>query len=323
MPEREFAVLPGVDDNVRLDVFLAERIPDLTRARIQKLIESGEILVGGLHRKAGYRVRAGDRVTAVYEAAAEAPERLEPLDIPLRILHADADVIVLDKPSGLVVHPGAGHLSDTLVNALVFHFPDLAAVGPPDRPGIVHRLDGETSGVMVVARSLAAYDDLRLQFRNREVKKTYLGLVHGRMKPKAGEITWALGRHPVEGSRMSIHTRRPRVAMTEYRVLREYRDTSLLEIQPLTGRTHQIRVHMATSGHPLVGDKLYGPKPEKDGPRLFLHAHRLVFRHPGTGAKLLFRSPLPPELRRHLRAQQPPRPRPEDEELAPPRRFRG
>ncbi len=325
-PDRQFDEVSPEDQNLRLDLYLSRLAPELTRSYIQKLVLAGAARVNGVIRKPGYRLRAGDRVAFSYEPPPPEEFRMDPWDAPLDILYADEHVAVLNKPAGLVVHPGAGHPEKTLVHALLHHFPEIRGVGPEDRAGIVHRLDRETSGVMVVARTTLAYDELRRQFKDREVKKVYLGLVRGRMRRRRGEMTWALGRHTTHGDRISIHTRTPRVAITEYQVLREYRDASLLEIHPLTGRTHQIRVHMATAGHPIVGDTLYGG--EKDiaaSPRLFLHAHRLTFRHPATGQMMTFRSSLPNELKRVLKAQKPPRKTEEEEEadLVRRPRFRG
>jgi 23S rRNA pseudouridine1911/1915/1917 synthase len=291
----EFVVGPGTGEGRRLDVVLAERLPALARSQIQKLVNTGAGRVSGSVRRSSYRLRAGEVVTFVYEVPGSG--RLEAEDIPLRILFADEDVIVLDKPAGLVVHPGAGHGSGTLVNGLLHRFPEIAKVGPEDRPGIVHRLDKETSGVMVAARSARAYESLAAQFRRKDVWKTYLGLVWGRVTAPEGRIAWPIGRHVTDGKRISVRSRHGKDAETFFRVLCVFKDTTLLEIHPLTGRTHQIRVHLAAAGHPVAGDPIYGrKKPPRKFPRLFLHAQVLSFLHPATGKRLEFASPLPPEL---------------------------
>jgi len=297
VPKSEFLVSGESGAGERLDVFLARRMPEHARAEFQRLIDNGRVKVDGGQRKPSHKLRAGERVDVELETMDESP-RLRPEDIPLKILHADDDIVVLEKPSGLVVHPGAGVKSGTLVNALLHHFPEIRALGEDDRPGIVHRLDKETSGVMVVARSRSAAEDLKRQFKDRDVKKVYLALVWGRMLSPAGRFDRPIGRHPKHGQRMSIRTKTPRSALTEYQVQREYRDLSLLEVRPHTGRTHQIRVHLSAAGHPLAGDGRYGAGREAKLKfmRLFLHAHRLSFRHPATGALLEFVSPLPPEL---------------------------
>jgi 23S rRNA pseudouridine1911/1915/1917 synthase len=302
VPKTEFPVGPGAGEGSRLDVFLAERVPALTRSQIRKLIDEGAARVGGVLRRASHKLKAGEVVEFAYDISG--PVRVGPQDVPLHILYADEDVVVLDKPAGLVVHPGAGHAAGTLANALVGRFPEMAAVGPEDRPGIVHRLDKETSGVMVAARSARAYGSLVGQFRSKDVWKTYLGLVWGRITAPEGRIDWPIGRHVTDGKRISIRSRHPKDAETFFRVLQTFRDTTLLEIRPTTGRTHQIRVHLAAAGHPVAGDALYGrKKAARKFPRLFLHAHTLSFLHPGTGKRLEFASPLPDELEGILQAE--------------------
>ncbi len=282
--------------NQRLDIFLSERIDRLTRSQIQRFIEEKRVKVDGIARKSSYNLKSGEKVEIEYELAV--PQEIQPENIPIEILYSDDHLAIIDKPPGLVVHPGAGKRQHTLINTLLYHFPDLKEVGPEERPGIVHRLDKETSGLMVVARRLKAYELLQKQFRKREVEKIYLGLVWGRMPEKEGKISWPIGRHVKHGERISVKTKKPREAKTYYSVQKEYEDFSFLEIKPLTGRTHQIRVHMAASGHPLVGDTRYGRRKSKPGiQRLFLHASRLSFIHPDTQEKVEFSSPLPPELK--------------------------
>jgi 23S rRNA pseudouridine1911/1915/1917 synthase len=299
VPKREFLTTPLSGLNQRLDVFLSERIKELTRSQIQKFIEERRVKVDGIARKSSYKLKSGEKVEVEYELAT--PQEIQPENIPVDVVFSDSHIAIIDKPSGMVVHPGAGKRHDTLINTLLYRFPDIREVGPEERPGIVHRLDKETSGVMIVARSLKAYELLQQQFRKREVEKTYLGLVRGRMPEKEGKISWSIGRHVKHGERISVKTKKPREAETYYSVQREYEEFSLLEIKPLTGRTHQIRVHMAASGHPLAGDTRYGRGKSKPSiKRLFLHASRLTFIHPETKEKVEFSSPLPPELKKFL-----------------------
>lgn len=296
MPKADLVAGPEAASGLRLDVFLADRIEGLSRAQVRKVIDAGGVRVGSYSRKAGYKLKAGDRVHVEYEDP-EPEGVLVPQAIPLKIIFLDADVIVLDKPPKLVVHPGPRHPSGTLVNALLHHFPEIAAVGHPERPGIVHRLDQDTSGVMVAARSPRAWSFLHHQFKNRITWKTYLALAWGRMSATEGKLSWPLGRHPKEGSRMSVRARSPKRAETLFQVQRTFRDTTLLEVKPLTGRTHQIRVHLAAAGHPVCGDPVYGRKKEpREFPRIFLHAHTLSFLHPESEERLTFASPLPPDL---------------------------
>jgi len=296
VPKRDWDITAADGAGVRLDVFLAARVPGLTRSQAGKHVGAGQARVGGAPRKASYKLRPGERVEFEWEDAAAEPIAAAE-DIPFAVLYADADVIVVDKPSGLVVHPGAGVRRGTLVNALLARFPELRGVGEADRPGIVHRLDKETSGVMVVARNERALRSLQAQFKNRQVRKAYLALVWGKMPEKSGKMDRPIGRHVAHGQRMSVRTRRPRSAETHYTVLDEFPETSFLEVRPLTGRTHQIRVHMAAAGHPVVGDAVYGRrKGERRAGRMFLHANRLSFLHPASGERVEFVSPLPADL---------------------------
>jgi len=296
VPKADLVAGPEAGSGTRLDVFLADKIEGLSRAQVRKVIDGGGVRVGSFARKAGYKLKAGDRVHIQYELP-EPEGVLIPQNIPLKIVYMDADVIVIDKPPHLVVHPGPGHPSGTLVNALIYHFPEVALVGNEQRPGIVHRLDQDTSGVMVVARSPRAFSFLHDQFKRRVVWKTYLALAWGRVTATEGKLSWPLGRHPREGSRISIRARSPKKAETFFAVQRVFKDTTLLEVKPVTGRTHQIRVHLAAAGHPVVGDPVYGRKREpRDFPRIFLHAHTLSFLHPETEERLTFASPLPPDL---------------------------
>ncbi len=295
MPTKEFRIRAEAGEGVRLDVYLSRMVPEFTRSRFQHFVDKGRVLVDGVLRKSSYKLRAGERV--VIDVEIPEPEPVGPEAIPLQVIYCDEDVVVVDKPSGMVVHPGAGNRNGTLVNALLHHFPEIAGVGDEERSGIVHRLDADTSGVMVAARSARAFDELKRQFKEREVKKVYLALVVGAMHKTEGTLDWPLGRHFTDGHLMSTKTRKPRVAITDYRVKRRFGWADLLEVHPHTGRTHQIRVHLATAGHPVAGDRRYGARKTKiKFPRLFLHAHRLGFRHPGTGEWREFVSPLPAEL---------------------------
>lgn len=296
MPTADLVVEPDAAKGTRLDVFLADRIEGLSRAQVRKVIDAGGVRVGTFTRKAGYKLKPGDRVHVEYEPP-EPEGALIPQHIPLKVIYIDADVIVIDKPPRLVVHPGPGHPSGTLVNALIYHYPEIALVGNEHRPGIVHRLDQDTSGVMVVARSPRAWSFLQDQFKRRVVWKTYLALAWGRVNATEGRLSWPLGRHPKEGSRVSIRTRSPKKAETFFQVQRTFKDTTLLEVKPVTGRTHQIRVHLAAAGYPVVGDPVYGRRKEpREFPRIFLHAHTLSFLHPETEERLTFASPLPADL---------------------------
>ena len=301
MPKRKFLVTGSSGADQRLDAYLSQKIKELSRSRLQKAIDQQKVRVNRIFRKSSYTLKEGDRVEIEFEITE--PEKIEGEDLPLEIIHRDKHILVIDKPSGMVVHPGPGNRRGTLVNALLFHFPQLKEIGPEERPGIVHRLDKETSGIMVVARTLKAYRELQKQFKKRQVKKVYSGLVWGKMPEKEGIIDWALGRHVKHGQRISVKTKRPRSAETHYSVQEEIGNFNLLEIRPVTGRTHQIRVHFAASGHPLVGDARYGRRKSKpEGARLFLHASGLSFLHPETGERTEFTSPLPHDLRKFLEA---------------------
>lgn len=296
MPNKTFLV-DSSHEGSRLDVFLAEKIKDKTRSQLQKNIGRDKVKVSGIPRKSSFILREGDLV----ELDVDVPEKaaLLPENIPLKIFFRDEHVVVLEKPTGMVVHPGAGRQKGTLVNALLHHFPGIRDIGSEGRPGIVHRLDKDTSGVMVIARSEKAYEELHRQFKKRMVDKVYLGLVWGNISRQEGTIQWPVGRHVKHGDRISVKTNKPRSAKTQFEVLRRCQGYTFLEIKPITGRTHQIRVHFAASGHPVVGDTRYGKK-KTGGPvsRLFLHAHRLGFFHPDSQDRMDFLSPLPYELER-------------------------
>lgn len=299
MAKKQFLTAPSFGLNQRLDVFLSQRIQELTRSQVQRLIDTKKVLVNEAWTKPSYKLKEGDRIEVEYEIPEQ--EKIQPENIPLNIVFSDDEIVVIDKASGMVVHPGVMNRQHTLVSALLYHFPEVAPIGPEERPGIVHRLDKETSGLMVVARTLDAYLKLRQQFKKREVDKLYLGLAWGRFVGKKGRINLAIGRHVKHGDRMSVSTNKPKDAETHFSVLKDYGEFSLLEIKPVTGRTHQIRVHLAASGHPLVGDTRYGrPKSKQGLPRLFLHAARLSFIHPKTGERVEFSSRLADDLKNFL-----------------------
>ena len=297
MPKKEFLVIPSSRLNQRLDVFLSEKVNDLTRSRVQKIIEEENVRVNGIARKSSYRLRAGEKVDIEYELLE--PEKIQPENIPLDVIYSDGYIAVINKLSGMVVHPGARNREHTLINALLYLFPDIKDIGPEERPGVVHRLDKETSGLIVVARNLEAYRELQRQFRLRKVDKIYLGLVWGRMPEKEGKISWPIGRHRKHRERISVKTKKPKAAETHYTVQKEYEEFTLLKIKPITGRTHQVRVHMAASGHPLLGDTLYGRRKSRISClRLFLHASCLSFVHPEKKERVEFSSPLPQDLKK-------------------------
>ena len=294
---------------VRLDRFLADALTDLTRSQLKKLIDEGHILLDGEPVKAGSRLKGGEVLTVSIPPAA--PAEASPQPIPLTILYEDRHLIVVDKPAGLVVHPAPGHAGGTLVNALLFHCHDLAGIGGELRPGIVHRLDKGTSGVMVATKDDATHQHLAGQFKEHTINRRYLALVHGLPAAQAGTIDRPIGRHPVERKKMSGHTRSGRRAVTRWRVVQRYEDQrlTLLELTLETGRTHQIRVHLSELNLPVVGDPVYGSRTRLNAAadpelrrlvqgldRQALHARLLGFVHPQSGQYLEFTSPLPPEL---------------------------
>ena len=285
----------------RLDRFLAAQVPELSRSAAQRLIEAGQVTVNGEPVKASYKTRPGDRVVVLLPG--DEPLKLVAEAIPLQIVYEDTDLLVVDKPAGMVVHPAPGHSSGTLVNALLARYPELAVAGG-DRPGIVHRLDRDTSGLIVVARNDRTRRALQRQFKERQVHKAYVALLEGHLQPAWGRIEAPIGRDPHHRQRMTVLPG-GREALTEYHVLEQFAhsvgpaagDYSLVEAEPLTGRTHQIRVHFASIGHPVVGDAVYGRRRSRLAvPRQFLHARRLAFKHPRTGQRLEFEAPLPADL---------------------------
>ncbi len=291
----ERLVVAPEEGGERLDRYVARHLSGLSRAAVQRLIESGDILVNHAPARSSYSLATGDLVEVSVPPPPPAPEA-EP--VALEIIYEDAALAVLNKPAGLVVHPAHGHEAGTLYNGLRARYPELATWPPEDGwPGLVHRLDRDTSGVLVVARTPAVRDALRAQFKAAQVRKVYLALVNGRPKLDRALIEAPIGRDPRERKRMAVVPEGGKPAVTEYEVLEQLGDYALLEVRPKTGRTHQIRVHLSAIGHPVAGDRVYGP--QRRGlalGRLFLHAARLTFRHPVSDEDVTFSAPLPPEL---------------------------
>ncbi|HEU5313161.1 MAG TPA: RluA family pseudouridine synthase [Candidatus Udaeobacter sp.] len=287
-------IVSANEAKLRLDQFLAKRLPEFSRSRLQQLIRAGFVRLNNSTSRPRRIVRGGDKIELT-EPPLEKIETL-PEPIPLEILFEDNDLIVINKPAGLVVHPGVGHREHTLVNALLSHCATLSGIGGKERPGIVHRLDKETSGCLVVAKNDATHRDLSKQFAARTVEKIYLALVAGKLPKTAGVIEEKIGRHPVHRQRMSATALRGRAARTEYRVVRSSDRASLLECRLHSGRTHQIRVHLHHLGHPVFGDKVYAPRVAKDFPRQMLHAWKLGFRHPRAEEWKNFEAPLPDDF---------------------------
>jgi 23S rRNA pseudouridine1911/1915/1917 synthase len=304
-PEALALTVAAPEAGARLDQWLSRRL-DWSRARLQKLLKSGRVMVNGEVRPAAYRVRAGDAV--LLSVPPPVPSALTPEALPLDIVFEDRDLLVVNKPPGLVVHPAPGHRGGTLLNALLYHCPELTEIGETSRPGLVHRLDKDTSGLLVVAKTALAHAALVRQFQAREIDKSYLALVWGRLPAAAGRIEADVGRHSTQRQKMSAHPRRGKAAVTLWQVRREFPGPlTLVELSPKTGRTHQLRVHLTSLGHPVLGDATYGggvslltgaPPPLRSLKplvrRQLLHAWRLALSHPRTGERLTWEAP-PPE----------------------------
>jgi len=297
--ERHTFQVEPADAGQRLDHFLTARLPQYSRARLQEWIDAGRIKAGGsIVKKASHKIRAAECIEV--DPVAAPPLRAFAQDIPLTILYEDDDVVAVDKPAGMVVHLGAGRHEGTLVNALLHRYGSLSRVGEETRPGIVHRIDRGTSGVLLVARTDAAHRSLAAQFASRQVEKIYLALVHGTVKQESGRIDAPIMRDPIRRTRMTAKLEAGRPALTTYRVLRRFPQFTYLEVRIGTGRTHQIRVHLSSIGHPIAGDTLYGAAARVAGmPELgrpFLHAHSITFRSPSRDEPVTLVSPLAPEL---------------------------
>ena len=291
----------------RLDLFLSKQELFLTRSQVKRVTDEGKVWVNNQTVKPGYRLRTGDIVSIKKEEPRE--YSLVPEEITLNIVFQDKSIVVVDKPPGMVVHPAAGNYSGTLVNALLFHCKDLSGIGGVLRPGIVHRLDKNTSGLIVAAKSDAAHRELAAQFKEHLVKKVYKALVHGEVREE-GVVDLSIGRHPVDGKKMSTKSRRGKEALTRWTVVECYGPVTLLDVEIETGRTHQSRVHLNAVGYPIVGDSLYGNSKKRikvvkdsslrnilnDVARQALHASRIGFRHPDTGIYMEFSSPLPADI---------------------------
>jgi len=290
--------LTADEGDARLDKYVCAQHPELSRTQVQKLIAGGNITVNGRLAKPGLRLNIGDKIEL--NIPPTPPQELKPEAIPLKIIYEDDDLLAVDKPAGLTVHPAPGHPAHTLVNAILAHFPHLADIGDSLRPGVVHRLDKDTSGVMLVAKNSTAQADLAKQFKSHSVTKAYLALVRGVLEPENGIIEADIGRDPHNRKRMAV-VAEGREARTDYRVVRYIGGYTLLEVMPQTGRTHQIRVHLAAIGFPVVGDKIYGVKSPHLS-RQFLHASRLGFKLPSTGEYVEFESELPNDLEQALEA---------------------
>lgn len=299
----------------RLDSFVAGRLENFSRSHAAQLIRRGCIQVDGLNCKPGYKVRPGERILA--RIPAPEPTDLVPEPQDLDILFEDRDLLVVDKPPGTVVHPAAGHATGTLVHGILHHCPDLEGIGAERRPGIVHRLDKDTSGILVVAKNSRAHHDLSGQFKARSIKKHYLALIHGAPQAASGQVDLPVGRHPVDRKKMSTLGHRGRDALTLWQVRERLPGVALLEIELKTGRTHQIRVHCLAMGHPIVGDQVYAQRGAlkriadsnpalhqvlKKAKRQMLHAYRISFKHPVDERWLTFESPLPEDMSAILEA---------------------
>ncbi|HYO82096.1 MAG TPA: RluA family pseudouridine synthase [Bryobacteraceae bacterium] len=284
------------DAGMRLDQFLSARIAQYSRSRLQEWIRRGRVLVDGREQKASYAIRGSEVITV--EPEAPPPLHAFAEDLPVRVLYSDDDVIAVDKPAGMVVHAGAGRHEGTLVNALLHHFGTLSSGTAEDRPGIVHRIDKDTSGVLLVARNDAAHRMLAAQFAGREVDKRYLTVVQGVVAADQGRIDSKISRDPVHRTRMTCRTETGRTALTQWRVRERFARHTYLEVKIGTGRTHQIRVHLSSIGHPVAGDNLYGATAAPERGRFFLHAWRITFRRPSDGETVTAEAPLPPELER-------------------------
>jgi len=295
VPTIEEYQIGAEDAGARLDVFVASREEQLSRSYVQKLIEDGGITVNSTATRANYRLKAGDSVAVAAPAPVELKVNPEP--IPLDIYYEDKDVIVVNKPRGMVVHPAEGNYTNTLVNALLYHCRDLSGINGVLRPGIVHRIDKDTSGLLMVAKNDLAHEHLADQLKEHTVRRGYLALAHGVLTSQRGIVDAPIGRDPRDRQKMAVTNSNSKPAVTHYRVLERSGNYTFLKLRLETGRTHQIRAHLTYIGHPLVGDSKYGPgKPHFDLEGQFLHAYLLGFIHPRSGEYLEFKAPLPAEL---------------------------
>lgn len=283
------------EQGLRIDVLLAKRFPELSRSHLQKLIADDLVTVNGKLIKANYKVQAEDSIRIIFPEAK--PVEIAAEAIPLDILYEDADIIVINKPRGMVVHPAAGNYAGTLVNALLEHCQDLSGINGEIRPGIVHRLDKDTSGVMVAAKNDRAHIALAEQIKNRTASRKYIAIVHGTIAEEQGIINAPIGRHPSDRKKMAVTFSNSKEAITRFRVIERFINYTLVECKLQTGRTHQIRVHMQYIGHPVVGDPKYGPEKKRFAiSGQALHSAELSLKHPVSGEELLFTAPVPPDM---------------------------
>ncbi len=300
---KEEIIMQSEADGVRLDKFLSGQLSGQSRSRLQKLIETGRVIINSsVCMDKNYRLKTGDLV--IISMPPVEKYQVAPENIPLEIVFEDSDLLVVNKPRGMVVHPGPGHLKETLVNALLYHCRDLSGIGGVMRPGIVHRLDKDTSGLLLVAKNDAAHHSLSGQLSGRKLKREYIALVKGRVEPATGRIEAPIARHPRHRKKMAV-VPGGKEAITSYRVLKYFKGYSLLRLNLETGRTHQIRVHMAHRGHPVAGDQTYGGRTWEDLPVQLaephaLHARKVTFLHPGSGEQMEFSVPLPDYFREGL-----------------------
>jgi len=283
----------------RLDIFIKEKIPELSRSRIQALIKEGYVLVNFKSSKASYKIKEGEKIKVIIPPEKEI--EIKPKEVPFEIIYEDDDVAVINKPAGIVVHPAPGHYNDTLVHGLLLKLKNLSGIGGKIRPGIVHRLDKDTSGIMLIAKNDFSHRNLVSAFKDRLIEKKYIALVYGKIAKKKDKIETFIGRHPVNRKKMAV-LKEGKLAITLYEVLEVFNKASLVLAKPITGRTHQIRVHFSYIGHPVLGDPVYGglkhdvPKP----PRLMLHAYEISFKHPRTLEKMTFRAEIPEEFKNYI-----------------------
>lgn len=285
------------DSGKRMDVFISTALPDQSRSFVSDMIRKGDILVNGQIRKPAYKLKAGEEIIA--QIPEPEPLSVKAQDISLDIIYEDNDILVINKKPGMVVHPAPGHLEGTIVNAVLHHCSDLGGIGGKLRPGIVHRLDKDTSGLLVIAKNDMAHQHLALQFKARTIHKEYLAIVHGNIEKNSGRISLSIGRHPTDRKKMSVISRRGRIAETLWIVKERFKDASLLSVILKTGRTHQIRVHCSAMGNPIVGDAVYGGTRKKTpaADRQMLHAWKTGFIHPRTEQLISLEAPMPDDMR--------------------------
>ena len=288
-------------ESLRLDVFLSENQSEFSRSHLKKLIEQGHASVNNSLAPPKYKLKIGDKI--ILSIPPPTSSGIEAESIPLKIIYEDDEMLAIDKPAGMVVHPAPGHMQGTLVNALLSYCSDLSGIGGVERPGIVHRLDKDTSGIVLIAKNEIAHRALASQFKNRKVNKTYLALVRGIVKSASGIIETPIGRHKTNRKKMAASVNQARIAETRFEVLETLGHFSYIRLFPKTGRTHQIRVHLASIHHPVLGDKLYGgmiTKPYIKIARQALHAHKIEINHPVNKQPLVFEAPVPPDINNYL-----------------------